>query len=91
MNIPITQVGMKRYSFIKTVSVEKIAEKDNDDWQFLQESLQPCLSALRSTLDKDAYQMCLEQYEDLLEDSVVARTQTISSVVQDFFQLSLAQ
>ena len=58
---------------------------DSDDWKFLQESLQPCLSALRSTFDQDAYDMCLEQRGDV-DDSVAVRTKAISSVVDDIVE-----
>jgi len=74
------QFKMKRHS------VKKIADparrRASADWQFLQKALQPCLSALRSQFDKATYNMFMEQ-QKYLNDMTVARTQAISSVVDD--------
>lgn len=61
---------------------EPARQPESEDWQFLQESLRPCLSALRNQFDKDVYDMCMKQHE-ALDDAVAARTQAISSIVDD--------
>ena len=72
---------MKKYSFNRTAATETHAE--SGDWEFLQGSLQPCIAALRCKFDSNRYRIYMEQQKSL-NDIVAARTQAISSVVDEF-------
>ena len=71
----------KATSFKRTVATEQHPE--SADWEFLQRSLQPCIAALRCQFDSNRYSIYMEQQKSL-NDIVAARTQAISSVVDDF-------
>ena len=72
---------MKKYSFKRTAATEKHPE--SEDREFLQGSLQPCIAALRCQFDSNRYRIYMEQQKSL-NDVVAARTQAISSVVDEF-------
>jgi len=52
------------------------------DWEFLEQVLQPCVSQLRKSFDKDAYRLYMEPHGPHTS-STVARTQAIASMVDE--------